>query len=70
LTAWKDIAGITGLMLAAVAVYAGLAFELEDSRRATVLPTLRRGAGRQSLAGDLPDEVAGVHHEAGVRRKL
>jgi uncharacterized protein len=69
-TGWKDAAGIVGLVLAIVALYAGLAFELEDSRRATVLPTLRRGAGRRALAGDLPDEVADVHHEAGVRRKL
>ncbi|MGI8446348.1 MAG: hypothetical protein ACR2MP_04005 [Streptosporangiaceae bacterium] len=68
--AWKEAAGITGLILAAVALYAGLAFELEDSRGATVLPTLRRGAGRKALAGDLADEIAGVQHEAGVRRKL
>jgi len=67
---WKEAAGITGLILAAVALYAGLAFELEDSRGATVLPTLRRGLGRKALAGDLPDEIAGVQHEAGVRRKL
>ena len=68
--AWKEAAGITGLILAAVALYAGLAFELEDSRGVTVLPTLRRGAGRKALAGDLPDEIDGVQHEAGVRRKL
>jgi uncharacterized protein len=67
---WKDAAGIAGLVLAVLALYAGLAFELEDSRRATLLPTLRRGAGRRALDGDLPDEVADVHHEAGVRRKL
>ena len=70
LAGWKEAAGITGVILAAVALYAGLAFELEDSRGATVLPTLRRGAGAKALAGDLPDEIAGVHHEAGVRRKL
>ena len=67
---WKEAAGITGLILSAVALYAGLAFELEDSRRATVLPTLRRGPGRKALAGDLPDEIAGIQHEAGGRQKL
>jgi uncharacterized protein len=67
---WKEAAGLAGLVLAVVALYAGLAFELEDSRRATLLPTLRRGAGRRALTGDLPDEVARVHHEAGVRQKL
>jgi hypothetical protein len=63
---WKDAAGIAGLVLAAAALYAGLAFELEDSRGAT----LRTGTGRSVLAGNLADEAAGVHHEAGVRRKL
>jgi anti-sigma regulatory factor (Ser/Thr protein kinase) len=67
---WKDAAGIIGLVLAAVAPYAGLAFELEDSRRATLLPTLRRGRARRALAEGLADEVTGVHHEAGVRRQL
>lgn len=67
---WKDAAGIAGLVLAAAALYAGLAFELEDSRGATLLPTLRTGTGRSALAGNLADEAAGVHHEAGVRRKL
>ena len=69
-TGWKDAAGIAGLVLAVVALYAGLAFELEDTRRATLLPTLRRGPGRTALAGDLADEVSGVQHEAGVRRTL
>ena len=67
---WKDAAGIAGLVLAAAALYAGLAFELEDSRGATLLPTLRTGTGRSALSGNLADEAAGVHHEAGVRRKL
>src|SRR5260370_20430832 len=50
-TGWKDAAGIAGLVLAAVALYARLAFELEDSRPATLPPTLRRGARRAPLAG-------------------
>jgi succinate-acetate transporter protein len=68
--AWKEAAGITGLVLFAVALYAGLAFELEDSRGTTVLPTFRRGPGRTALAGDFAQEVTGVQREAGVRRKL
>ena len=67
---WKAAAGIAGLALAVLALYAGLAFELEDARRATLLPTLRHAAGRQALAGPMLSEVAGVQHEAGVRRKL
>jgi succinate-acetate transporter protein len=67
---WEHAAGIAGLVLAAVALYAGLAFELEDSHRATMLPTFRRGAAHRALAGNPADEVRGVHHEAGVRSKL
>jgi hypothetical protein len=47
-----------GLALCAVAVYAGLAIALEDARRATVLPTGRRGAGRD------------VEEDAGIRPQL
>lgn len=68
--AWKDAAGAEGLGLAALAVYAALAFELEDSRLRTVLPTLRRGQARQALSGSMADELAQVHHEAGVRKQL
>ncbi len=63
-------AAVTGLALAGVAFYAGLAFELEDSRKRTVLPTLRRRQGETAMSGDMLDEVRGVEHEAGVRRKL
>jgi succinate-acetate transporter protein len=55
---WEDIAGVVGLVLCAVAVYAALAIALEDARRTTVLPTGRRGAG-----GDVEDE-------AGIRAQL
>lgn len=69
-TAWSDAAGICGLVLFAVAVYAALAFELESSLRRTVLPTGRRGRGAIALGGTFDEEVAGVHHEAGVRQQL
>jgi hypothetical protein len=46
-------------VLVAAALYAGLAFELEDSRGATLLPTLRTGTGRSALAGNLADERPG-----------
>jgi uncharacterized protein len=55
---WEDIAGVVGLVLCAVAVYAALAIALEDARRTTVLPTGRRGTG-----GDVEDE-------AGIRAQL
>lgn len=52
---WKAASGAAGLLLACVALYAGLAFELEDSRKASVLPTLRRAGGRQAITGGLGD---------------
>lgn len=55
---WKDIAGIVGLVLLVVAVYAALAIALEEARRRTLLPTGRRGAGRD------------VVDEPGVRPQL
>jgi uncharacterized protein len=55
---WKDIAGVVGLALCVIAVYAALALALEDARRTTVLPTGRRGAGRD------------VEEEAGIRPQL
>lgn len=68
--AWQTAAGIAGLVLAVVAVYAGLAFELEDSRKQTLLPTLRRGPARTALTGDLADQATGAVRDAGVRQRL
>src|SRR5204863_3513846 len=50
---WKHVAGIVGLCLCALAVYAALAMALEDAAGETLLPLGRRGAGYESLAGGL-----------------
>jgi uncharacterized protein len=42
---WEHIAGVVGLVLLALGIYAALAIALEESRRELVLPTGRRGAG-------------------------
>jgi succinate-acetate transporter protein len=67
---WEDIAGVIGLVLCALALYAALAMALEDARRHTVLPLLRRGSGRSALDGDLGDQTVGLGAEAGVREQL
>ena len=67
---WKTAAGVAGLALAVVAVYAGLAFELEDSRKKAFLPTLRRGPARSAFTGDLAEQADGAVHDAGVRQRL
>lgn len=68
--AWKYAAAAEGLLLALLALYAALAFELEDNRLRTVLPTLRRGKARVAVSGRPADELSGVWKEAGVRRQL
>jgi hypothetical protein len=67
---WGDAAGIVGLFLCALAVYAASALALEDVRRETLLPLVRRGVGRESLSSDLPAQLARIEREAGVREQL
>jgi succinate-acetate transporter protein len=67
---WKQAAGIVGLVLCALALYAALAMALEDVRGETVLPLGRHDAGRAALAGGLADQLDALEHEAGVRQQL
>jgi uncharacterized protein len=67
---WKDIAGVVGLVLCGLAVYAALAMALEDARHKTVLPLGRVGAGRESLEGGFAAQPGHIGQEAGVREQL
>lgn len=67
---WEDVCAIVGLALCAIALYTAMAMALEDAHGRTILPLGRRGRGRTSLTGDVTDQLAGVVHEAGVRRQL
>jgi len=67
---WETAAGLVGLALGVLALYAALAMALEDARRETVLPLFRRGAGRASVGGDLREQVQRIEREAGVREQL
>jgi succinate-acetate transporter protein len=67
---WKTAAGVVGLALSALAVYAATATALEDAMRRPVLPAGRRGFGLQALTGSLPEQVTAIHHEPGVRQQL
>jgi uncharacterized protein len=60
----EQAAGLVGLLLLGVALYAAFALALEDARGTTVLPVGRRGAGT------LDDGLAQIEREAGVRRQL
>lgn len=63
-------AGIDAVLIFAAAVYLGLAFLLEDTQQRAVLPTLRRGAARQAIEGDIGAQISRLHGEAGIRRQL
>lgn len=67
---WETAAAGVGIALGVLAVYAALAFELEDQRRATVLPTFRRKSGIVAMTGDLAAQVNHAQNEAGVRKQL
>ncbi len=67
---WKHAAGIVGLALLAIALYAALALAIEDARGATVLPVGRRGAGEDAVSGGMESQIAGIEHAAGIRRQL
>jgi uncharacterized protein len=67
---WQTTAGWVGVALAALAVYAALALELEDAGERTVLPVGRRGPGRAAMAGEGPLAPSALAAEAGVRPQL
>ena len=64
------VVGCLSFLLAVVGLYAAVALLMEDARRRTVLPTVRRGAMRTALTGDLQAQLRDIEHEAGVRRYL
>ena len=66
----KDAAGIVGLVLCVLAIYAAAAMLIEDARGRTLLPLGRHGEGAAAMQRPLPDQVRGLEHEAGVRAQL
>jgi succinate-acetate transporter protein len=62
---WKTIAGVTGIALCAIAVYAAAALALEDAQHRTILPIGRRGAASLDAGPG-----AALDREAGVRDQL
>lgn len=68
--AWETAAGVLGVVLFMLALYAAWAVELEDAVGRTVLPIGRRGKGKVAVQGSLLEQVKEVSTEPGVRTKL
>jgi hypothetical protein len=67
----RHATGILGLVVAAVALYAALALELEDnSVDETLLPTFRVRQSARALNAPLDVQVEQIENEAGVRQNL
>ncbi len=67
---WETVAGVVGLVLAAVALYAAYASGLEDTMKRTVLPMGRRGRGEKAVEGSLFEQLETIRKEPGVRQQL
>jgi len=68
--AWEHAAGIVGLVLAGIAIYAAWAALLEDAEKTALLPFGRRGRGREATRQGLQAELPDLEREAGVRAQL
>ncbi|MEV1044453.1 GPR1/FUN34/YaaH family transporter [Streptomyces sp. NPDC049916] len=68
--AFQLAAGWTGLAIGVFALYGGLALLIEDTKQRTVLPLFRRGKARESIEGDLREQLTEAQQEAGVRHQL
>jgi succinate-acetate transporter protein len=69
-TGWKVAAGVLGVVLCALALYAATAFMVEETRHRTWLPLGRRNEGRRAITGDLDRQLANIAKEAGIREQL
>jgi succinate-acetate transporter protein len=66
----KTATGAVGCAVAAAALYAALALEVEGSRSKGMLPTFRRVESRSALLAPLDEQVVALENEAGVRKNL
>src|SRR3954467_1144411 len=69
-SAWKTASGVVGLVLAALAIYTGWAFLVENAMKKTVLPLGRRGPGAIAMRGSLLEQIKHMPNEPGVRTQL
>jgi uncharacterized protein len=65
--AYEDAAGLVGLGLAGLALYAAYAAELEDVLERPLLPLGRRSAHARAI---IDEGTAAIMREPGIRREL
>ena len=63
------VSGVAALVLAAIAMYGGLALGLEDVKQREVLPLFRRGVASEAFEG-YEQQLERLEAEAGVRHAL
>ena len=68
--AWAHASGIAGVVVAALAAYGALAFELEATVGRAILPIGRTGQSRRAVSGRLDYQTADLAREPGVRKQL
>jgi len=68
--AWKDAAGVVGLVLFALAMYAAWAVQFEDALGKSVLPLGRHRKGKRAVTGSLLEQFKELSTEPGVRAQL
>jgi uncharacterized protein len=64
---WEHAAGLLGLLVTALAIYATLAFELEGQRERAVLPTFRRRRAAAAIRDGAGSDRDRLVTEPGVR---
>jgi succinate-acetate transporter protein len=68
--AWRTAAGVVGLVLCGLGLYAVLSIVWEDQQRRTILPTMHRGRGREVPEAPLEDQLRSAPQRGGVREQL
>lgn len=61
---------ILGIVLAALSLYGGTAFLIEDAKQSDVLPLFRRGPAHDAVHGNLRAQIKKMPNEPGVRQQL
>jgi succinate-acetate transporter protein len=67
---WETVAGVVGIVLGVLALYAAMAFELEDVHHRTILPLGRTGPAHAAMESGMDEQLRGIEQEAGVRQQL